>query len=362
MPDRESGWQQALVDYVNAVNEDGLSGQAGTYRRVPDPEHRARLMRKYEAASDRRRPLRAKRVRSEIRARLLRKAEKATEAECDVQLHLLHSYEQESLSWQEERLERERIRFIRAGSRWRIDRIEPLATERREEAWPVHEAEAGEGFGWGGRTVIPSVPYINPAAMTAFKSKVLAGPGAAGGGPGEGWFDPSRRGTPYRREETVAYADRWWGEYNPAYEGFEVNCTNYVSQCIFAGGAPMNYTGRRESGWWYKGRVNGQELWSYSWAVAHGLQNYLSRPRSWGLRAELVESPRQLMLGDVICYDWDGNGRFQHNTVVTAFTPDGMPLVNANTISSRHRYWDYRDSYAWTERTQYRFFHIVDEF
>ena len=40
------------------------------------------------------------------------------------------------------------------------------------------------------------------------------------------------------------------------------------------------------------------------------------------------------MIGDVICYDWDGNGHFQHNTVVVAKDPHGMPLVNAHTTNS----------------------------
>lgn len=360
MPEREIGWQQALVDYVNAVNEDGLNGRPGSFRSVPDPAHRARLARRYEAAARRDRMQAIRPLRSEIRARLLGKKEREYEAECDLQLHWIRSYEQDRVSWEEERLERERIRFIQAGNRWRIDRIEPLAAERAANAWSLG-ADVQESL-WGERIVVPSIPYINPAATSSFKSRVLAGPAAGGGGWGEGWYDPSRKGIPYRREEAAAYAERWWNAPNPAYEAFEVNCTNYVSQCIFAGGAPMNYTGKRESGWWYKGRPSGQELWSYSWAVANGLQHYLRQPRAYGLRAEAVESPRDLMLGDVICYDWDGNGQFQHNTIVTAFTPDGMPLVNANTVSSRRRYWDYRDSYAWTEQTRYRFYHIADEF
>jgi len=124
----------------------------------------------------------------------------------------------------------------------------------------------------------------------------------------------------------------------------------------------MNYTDRRHLGWWYKGRSGGQELWSYSWSVSNALEAYLAAPRSAGMRATLVEHPWELQLGDVIAYDWDGDGRYQHSTVVTAFDRQGMPLVNANTVSSRHRYWDYRDSYAWTDRTRYRFFHIADEF
>ncbi len=123
----------------------------------------------------------------------------------------------------------------------------------------------------------------------------------------------------------------------------------------------MHYTGRRESGWWYQGKSGGRELWSYSWAVAHSLQVHLSRSRT-ALQACVVERPEQLMVGDVICYDWDGDSRFQHNTIVIGFDAYGMPLVNAHTTNSRYRYWDYRDSPAWTERTVYRFFHILDEF
>ncbi|RIE02321.1 amidase domain-containing protein [Cohnella faecalis] len=206
---------------------------------------------------------------------------------------------------------------------------------------------------------LPSAPYMNPDALYRFGSRVYSGvrSGAAGG-----WNGEARSGVPYRREAAVAFAERWWNEPSPSYEEFEVNCTNYVSQCLFAGGAPMNYTGKRDSGWWYKGKANGQEQWSYSWAVSNSLSHMLSVPRVNGMRADVVSSPSYLRLGDVICYDWDGTGRFQHSTIVTAFNPEGQPLVNANTVSSRHRFWDYRDSYAWTDRTQYRFFHIADEF
>jgi hypothetical protein len=94
--------------------------------------------------------------------------------------------------------------------------------------------------------------------------------------------------------------------------------------------------------------------------VADSLKRHLAASRS-GLRAESVDSPRKLAPGDIISYSWDG-GRFGHSTVVAALDADGMPLVNAHTVSSKHRYWDYRDSYAWTVNTKYRFFHIVDEF
>ncbi len=163
----------------------------------------------------------------------------------------------------------------------------------------------------------------------------------------------------YNRLAAVAYADEWWNKANPRYHHFEVDCTNFVSQCLFAGGIPMNYTNRRESGWWYEGYANGKERWSFSWAVAHSLQTYLLSDQG-GFRADRLQRPAELQLGDVISYDWDGDGRFTHTTIVTAFDSAGSPLVNAHTNDSRHRYWSYRDSYAWTERTQYTFIHIPD--
>lgn len=73
-----------------------------------------------------------------------------------------------------------------------------------------------------------------------------------------------------------------------------------------------------------------------------------------------VSSPDQLTYGDVICYDFEGDGRWDHTTIVTAKDAYGMPLVNAHTNNSRHRYWSYEDSMAWTENTKYKFFRIGD--
>lgn len=168
-------------------------------------------------------------------------------------------------------------------------------------------------------------------------------------------FEPEagRRKYQYDRRKVQRYAELWWNGFNPQYKKFDVDCTNYVSQCMHAGGMPMAYSPRRERGWWYRGST-----WSYSWAVAHALRWYLEGSG----RTQAVAGPQDLMVGDVICYDWDGNGMWEHNTVVVDFDRNGMPLVDAHTVASHRRYWDYKDSYAWTENTQYRFFHILDTF
>lgn len=242
----------------------------------------------------------------------------------------------------EERCELERLWLAASGSRWDVVQVEPIISERRPRfGAAAHQlASEPEQVSRDEVYVMPSLPYLNYDLMPQLQNRLT--------------------GIRYRRDLAAAYADRWWNEGNPAYELFEVNCTNYVSQCIFAGGAPMNYTGKRGSGWWYKGRSSGQEWWSYSWAVSHALTQYLAVARKAGLHAIEKQAPEELQLGDVITYDWNGDGRFQHSTIVTAFDSAGMPLVNANTVPSRHRYWDYRDSYAWTKGTRYRFFHIPD--
>jgi Putative amidase domain len=159
----------------------------------------------------------------------------------------------------------------------------------------------------------------------------------------------------YNRLKAVQYAERWWNDYNPTFKKFDVDCTNYISQCLHAGGAAMRGYPNRSKGWWMK-----NNNWSYSWTVANSLRWHL--PGSTiGLRAKEVSKPEQLLLGDVICYDFQGNGHFDHNTMVTGKDAQGMPLVNAHTTNSRMRYWAYEDSTAYTPNIKYKFFTIIDD-
>jgi len=158
----------------------------------------------------------------------------------------------------------------------------------------------------------------------------------------------------YNRLKAVQYAERWWNSFNPAYKKFEVDCTNYISQCLNAGGAPMLGYPNRSKGWWIR-----SSNWSYSWTVANSLRWYLPGAKA-GIRAKEVSSPEQLQLGDVICYDFQGDGRFDHTTIVTNKDGNGMPLVNAHTTNSRMRYWAYQDSTAYTPNIKYKFLSVVD--
>ena len=68
----------------------------------------------------------------------------------------------------------------------------------------------------------------------------------------------------------------------------------------------------------------------------------------------------ELILGDVIAYDFEDDGRWNHTTIVVAKDADGMPLVNAHSANSRRRYWNYEDSSKYTPQMKYKFFHIIN--
>ncbi|XEC93895.1 amidase domain-containing protein [Paenibacillus tarimensis] len=345
-PQGLQGWKAAIHEYVMLTNQSELEYRSSHFAPlVTDEDHLARLEGKLVRIREREQSRQASAVKNESKAELVRVHEAGRETSVLLRIRLKKTVQQQGSVYVEDRCEYERVWVQDQGGRWRIVRVEPVVAERRPRFVSSQSGQDEQylesGYGAGPFPKQQSAPYLNYDILTDFKHH--------------------RAGITYRRDMVAAYADLWWDKPNPAYEEFEVNCTNYVSQCLFAGNAPMNYTGRRDSGWWYKGRDKGRELWSFSWAVSAALQSLLNKPKNQGLRARQVQSAGELSLGDVIVYDWNGDGRYQHSTIVTAFDTLGMPLVNANTVSSRHRYWDYRDSYAWTERTRYGLFHIVDE-
>lgn len=159
----------------------------------------------------------------------------------------------------------------------------------------------------------------------------------------------------YDRDNAVAYAMTWWNRHNPAFPIFSVDCTNYVSQCLYAGGMEMSGAPNREVGWW-----SSKTNWSLSWSVAHSLYWYLLTNQD-GIRGVTVQDAEALHIGDVICYDFSGNKRWDHTTIVVAKDEAGYPLVNAHTDNSLLRNYAYRDSLAYTRNINYAFIHIESD-
>ena len=76
----------------------------------------------------------------------------------------------------------------------------------------------------------------------------------------------------YNRRRAVNYAKRWAYERNPRYydySGIGGDCTNFVSQCLYAGSGVMNYT--PTFGWYY---INANDK-SPSWTGVQYLYDFL---------------------------------------------------------------------------------------
>jgi hypothetical protein len=332
-------WKTALHNYVHAKNQADLElSVEPVATAVADHAYLLRWQSMFNNLLQVNRDRGVRSVRNETALRILGVKETNDRVIADIQLRRAFQYRIRETEHREERIEEERVTLDPSGGKWQVNRIVPLTAERSQSHMSNELTSADLDFGRPYHS--PSMPYINYSILNNGEA--------------------SSRKTVYNRARVAQYADTWWNSINPRYLEFEVDCTNFASQCLFAGGAPMDYTGKRASGWWYAGKKGGQELWSFSWAVAHSLQTHTASSHK-GLRGTIVTSPQQLDIGDMISYDWDGDGRYQHNAIVTAKDANGMPLVNAHTYNSKHRYWQYLDSPAWTQRTRYVFVHIADE-
>jgi hypothetical protein len=336
-------WKTTLYEYVHYKNQMNLDYTVKPLLPlVTDNDYLQAQIKRLARTSQTDRDRRYFPVKHEARLTIVQASEQSATVTAAVRLKQAAVGIIGLIEHEEERIEWERVTLQEQGGRWVITSIQATGNEdgrlgKNGVNKRLAEPEASRNDERFVR--LPSMPFLNYEVLP--------------------YLEPATRQVNYDRHKSVQYAELWWDKANPAYIEFEVDCSNFVSQCLFAGGVPMHYTGKRDSGWWYKGRNNGVEFWSFSWAVAQSLQAYMIRNHS-GLQVEEALTADLLELGDVISYDWNGDGHFRHSAIVTAKDSNGMPLVNAHTTNSRHRYWNYKDSYAWTERTRYRFLHVKD--
>lgn len=130
---------------------------------------------------------------------------------------------------------------------------------------------------------------------------------------------------PYIRENAVAYARKYAFSQNPLFSSFAGiggNCTNFVSQAIYAGSCEMNYT--PTFGWYY---ISLNER-SPSWTGVDFFYNFMTGNEGvgpFGRDATLDE----LEIGDVIQLAREGEG-YYHTLLVVGFDGEDT-LVAAQT-------------------------------
>lgn len=136
---------------------------------------------------------------------------------------------------------------------------------------------------------------------------------------------------PYIRENAVAYARKYAFSQNPLFPNFAGiggNCTNFVSQAIYAGGCVMNYT--KTFGWYY---ISLDER-SPSWSGVEYFYNFIIENAGVGPFGRVATSD-ELEIGDVIQLAKNDEG-YYHTLLVVGFDGEDL-LVAAQTDNAYAR-------------------------
>lgn len=154
----------------------------------------------------------------------------------------------------------------------------------------------------------------------------------------------------YNREKALEYAHRWAFGRNPAYLDFSRyggDCTNFISQCIYAGCGTMNP--KPIYGWYYYNSYNR----TASWTGVQYLYNFLTGNEGAGPFA--IEVPlSELLPGDIIQLSFDGSV-FRHSLLVV----EKEKSISLDSIKIATHTFD-RDHYPLSNYTfrKYRCLHI----
>ena len=135
----------------------------------------------------------------------------------------------------------------------------------------------------------------------------------------------------YNREAALKYARKWSNARNPEYYNYEYlggDCTNFISQCIFAGTGTMNYS--KTDGWYY---INGNDK-APAWTGVEFLYKFLINNKGVGPFGSVV-SRDEVDVGDIIQLSFDGV-KFGHTLIVVNIIENKI-LIATHTFDSYNK-------------------------
>jgi len=168
----------------------------------------------------------------------------------------------------------------------------------------------------------------------------------------------------YDRAGAVDYARKYWETYNPDYYDYKNDggdCTNFISQAIYEGGnasmsipavLPPPSTGG-DTNWYYLDYLHRARAWNFVDAFYE-----FATTRGWGEGPQgyQVNTLDELLPGDIIQYDWEGNGSWDHSVIVVDKV-GGYPYVDSHTPDKEHELYTAFSDYN-PNVSQIRFIHI----
>ena len=157
---------------------------------------------------------------------------------------------------------------------------------------------------------------------------------------------------PYNRRAAIRYAHQWAFSRNPRYYDYENiggDCTNFASQCLYAGTGIMNY--EPTYGWYYIDSNNKAPAWTGVEYFYNFMTRRQNTPGPFGILANIS----MLLPGDFVQLRLSKDV-FSHTPIIVDIMGEPTPeniLVAAHSIDS-----DFRplSSYDFQEL---RFIHIV---
>ena len=150
----------------------------------------------------------------------------------------------------------------------------------------------------------------------------------------------------YDREGTVAYAQEWVGRRNDQwadYSGYGGNCQNFTSQCLLAGGIPMDI--QSPGIWkWYGATPNNLPQpsgRSASWSSVDDFLLYAQENQGYGLVATADAPYYSGQPGDLLHLRAFSQSDWRHTVLITGLCTDETGqtidyLVNSNTGDLRN--------------------------
>lgn len=163
---------------------------------------------------------------------------------------------------------------------------------------------------------------------------------------------------PYNRAAAVRYAHRWAYERNPRFYNYELlggDCTNFASQCLYAGTGIMNYM--PTFGWYY---IDANDK-APAWTGVEYFYNFMTRsePSPGPFGVEVREGEMALLRpGDFVQFQL-GKPVFSHTPIIVEIR---QPATADNILVAAHSDdADYRPLSTYSYQN-IRYIHILGAF
>lgn len=159
----------------------------------------------------------------------------------------------------------------------------------------------------------------------------------------------------YNRDNAVLYAHKWAYKRNPKFYDFSDiggDCTNFASQCVYAGCEIMNFT--PTYGWYYIGINNRAPAWT-SVEYFNRFMTTNSGVGPFGITVGINE----VMPGDLVQIRFRGKSAFGHTPVIVQIERDNKRTTEDILVAAHSMDADCRPLSSYKNVIEFRYIHIL---